>query len=397
VELKPGYKQIEVGVVPDSWKEMALADVCWFQEGPGVRTHQFTVVGVKLLNGTNITNGRIDLDTTTRYISNDEAYGAYRHFLVNEGDILLATSGITIEKLNEKVAFVGADSLPLCMNTSTVRFRPLKGRLLDRYLYFFLQSDSFRDQIGRQATGSAQLNFGPSHLNRVTIPIPQDIREQMAIAAALNDVDALITALDQLIAKKRDLKQAAMQQLLTGQLRLPGFHGEWEVRKLADIAPLQRGFDLPNSALHQGRYPVVYSNGVLNRHSVYMAKAPGVVTGRSGTIGKVTYVEEDYWPHNTSLWVTNFKDNFPKFIYYLYVNIRLERFGTGSGVPTLNRNDVHAYQVAIPSTRKEQIAIAAVLSDMDAELEALEQRRDKTRSLKQGMMQELLTGRTRLV
>jgi type I restriction enzyme S subunit len=127
-----------------------------------------------------------------------------------------------------------------------------------------------------------------------------------------------------------------------------------------------------------------------------MVKGPGVVTGRSGTIGKVHFIEEDFWPHNTSLWVTSFKNNWPRFIFYLLTKLGLEKLGTGSGVPTLNRNDVHAQNVRIPPSTEEQTAIAAVLSDMDAEIAALEARRDKTRLLKPGMMQELLTGKTRL-
>jgi type I restriction enzyme S subunit len=213
----------------------------------------------------------------------------------------------------------------------------------------------------------------------------------------LSDVDTLLAGLGRFIAKKRDLKQAAMQQLLTGQTRLPGFSGQWQVKRLGSIAPLQRGFDLPNPELRSGPYPVVYSNGVLNHHAHFQAQGPGVVTGRSGTIGKVTYVEGPYWPHNTALWVTSFKNNNPRFIFYLYTRIGFERFATGSGVPTLNRNDVHSFEVAIPPTNAEQTAIAAVLSDMDAEIAALEQRRRKTQDLKQAMMQELLTGKTRLV
>ena len=125
-------------------------------------------------------------------------------------------------------------------------------------------------------------------------------------------------------------------------------------------------------------------------------KGPGVVTGRSGTIGKVHFIEKDYWPHNTALWVTSFCGNNPKFIYYFYTHIDLTRFLSGSGVPTLNRNDVHQYLASYPPL-PEQRAIATVLSDMDAEIAALECRRDKTRAIKQGMMQQLLTGRVRLV
>jgi type I restriction enzyme S subunit len=240
----------------------------------------------------------------------------------------------------------------------------------------------------------ASLNTKILNNVKVVLPIPP---EQRAIAGALSDVDGLIGALDQLIAKKRDLKQAAMQQLLTGQIRLPGFHGEWEVKRLDNFAPLQRGFDLPTPQIRPGDYPVVYSNGVLNHHAQFMVEAPGVVTGRSGTIGNVHFLEENFWPHNTSLWVTDFKGNHPKFVYYLLTSLGLRRFSTGSGVPTLNRNDVHEFRVSVPPSSAEQTAIAEVLSDMDAELAALTQRRGKTRALKQGMMQELLTGRIRLV
>jgi type I restriction enzyme S subunit len=228
------------------------------------------------------------------------------------------------------------------------------------------------------------------------IPLPP-LAEQAAIAKALSDADSLIVTLEQLIAKKRQVQQGAMQELLTGKRRLPGFSREWEVRTIAQIAPLQRGFDLPSSKLRDGIYPVVYSNGIMNYHESFMVHGPGVVTGRSGTLGKIHYVEEDYWPHNTSLWVTRFDGNSSKFIYYLYTFIGFERFGSGSGVPTLNRNDAHEFRVYFPPSPAEQTAIAEILSDMDAEIAALEGKLSKAREVKQGMMQELLTGRVRLV
>jgi type I restriction enzyme S subunit len=248
----------------------------------------------------------------------------------------------------------------------------------------------------QNATGTTMASLNQEILGRIQIPIAP-LPEQRAIATALSDEDALLDGLNRLIAKKRDLKQATMQQLLTGKTRLPGFRAKWEMKRLGNIAPLQRGFDLPTSELRPGPFPVVYSNGVLNFHAYFQAEGPGVVTGRSGTIGKVTFVEGPYWPHNTALWVTSFRHNDPRFVFYLYTRIGFARFATGSGVPTLNRNDVHSFEAAIPPTKTDQIAIAAVLSDMDAELTALEARRHKTRALKQAMMQELLTGKTRLV
>lgn len=177
---------------------------------------------------------------------------------------------------------------------------------------------------------------------------------------------------------------------MTPQLRFPKFTDEWQVKKLGDIAPLQRGFDLPNSQQKPGEYPIVFSNGPLKTHHMYTATAPGVVTGRSGTIGKVHFIEKDYWPHNTSLWVTDFKNNSPKYIYYIYKNMRLERFGGGSTVPTLNRNDVHAQKIVIPQ-KPEQEKIAEFLTTVDARISNSEKMLKLLQQYKKGVMQKIFT------
>jgi type I restriction enzyme S subunit len=201
------------------WELKAFNDVCWFQEGPGVRNTQFTTSGVKLLNGTNIFRGVLNLSSTSRFISKGEAYGAYAHFLADAGDIVIASSGITIDRFHEKVAFVRDYDLPFCMNTSTIRFKPFVGLLDPKFLFHILTSEAFKRAIGGQATGSAQLNFGPSHVAKVFISVPQ-YSEQEAIAAILSDMDTEIAALDTKLIKARDLKQGMMQELLTGRIRL---------------------------------------------------------------------------------------------------------------------------------------------------------------------------------
>ena len=170
---------------------------------------------------------------------------------------------------------------------------------------------------------------------------------------------------------------------------------EWEVKRLGEFAPLQRGFDLPTDKIVRGEYPVVYSNGILNYHYEYKAKGPGVVTGRSGTIGKVTFVESNYWPHNTSLWVTDFKGNNPKYVFHLYSFLDLSKFASGSGVPTLNRNDVHASKFAIPPTH-EQDKIVEVLDFWDTAIEEQSELIEKLKVRKRALMQQLLTGKKRL-
>ncbi|TVU80273.1 restriction endonuclease subunit S [Pseudoalteromonas neustonica] len=170
----------------------------------------------------------------------------------------------------------------------------------------------------------------------------------------------------------------------------------WSNTNIGDFAPLQRGFDLPNRDRIDGNYPVVYSNGVMNFHNTYQVKGPGVITGRSGTIGKVHYVNEDYWPHNTALWVKQFNNAIPKYVYYLYTYIGFDRFSSGSGVPTLNRNDAHSFAITVPTKKEEQSAIANALSDVDALLTELENLIGKKQAIKTATMQQLLTGKTRL-
>ena len=184
-------------------------------------------------------------------------------------------------------------------------------------------------------------------------------------------------------------KNQGRKVLNVPNLRFPEFQGEWVGKTIGDIAPLQRGFDLPTGQINNGKFPVVYSNGIMNYHSSYKCVAPGLITGRSGTIGKFTYIEDGYyWPHNTSLWVTNFYDNDPKFIYYLYQTIRIGQYSMGSGVPTLNRNNVHRHQTFIPKL-EEQKKIATFLSLLDERIATQSKIIDKLQSLIKGIGKQL--------
>ncbi|MBQ7532830.1 MAG: restriction endonuclease subunit S [Bacteroidales bacterium] len=191
--------------------------------------------------------------------------------------------------------------------------------------------------------------------------------------------------------------ETATKKILSGYKSSPlGIIPEdWKVKRIGEFAPLQRGFDLPTDKIIKGNYPVVYSNGILNYHHEYKVKGPGVVTGRSGTIGKVTYVESDYWPHNTSLWVTDFKNNDPRYVFHLYKYLDLSKFASGSGVPTLNRNDVHSYKIAVPPIHVQQ-RIVSVLSLWDTAIEKQTALIEQLTLRKLGLMQQLLTGKKRL-
>lgn len=172
------------------------------------------------------------------------------------------------------------------------------------------------------------------------------------------------------------------------RLRFQGFTGEWEEKKVIDFSPLQRGFDLPVSKITEGDYPVVFSNGILKLHNQYKVKGVGIVTGRSGTIGEVTFVEKDFWPHNTALWVTNFFGNNPQFVFHFLKNFDLSRFATGSGVPTLNRNDVHNQTIYVPKF-EEQTAIGNFFRRLDSQIAESRAVLEKSRQLKKAMLAKM--------
>ena len=389
VALKPGYKQTEVGVIPEEWDCGKLEEYFSFISYGFTNPMPTVEHGIFMVTAADINEGRIQLETARKTTES-----AYRTLLSQKSkpkrnDILLTKDGSL-----GRLALVGDEQI--CINQSVAVIRPNE-KVEPIFLKLLLESPRYQRKMLEDAGGSTIKHIYITIVNLMLVSLPGSRSEQRGIAEALSDVDALLGALDRLIAKKRDPKQGAMQQLLTGQTRLPGFHGEWGVRRLDQFAPMQRGFDLPTSQIRTGKYPVVYSNGVQNHHAAFMVRAPGVVTGRSGTIGNLHFVAQDFWPHNTTLWVTDFKSNDPRFVFYFLKSVGLTRFVSGSGVPTLNRNDVHEFRVKIPSSLAEQTAIAEVLADMDAELGVLDQRRDKTRALKQAMIQELLTGKTRLV
>jgi type I restriction enzyme, S subunit len=171
---------------------------------------------------------------------------------------------------------------------------------------------------------------------------------------------------------------------------------KWQSLPLGDVVTLQRGFDLPHRARSHGNIPIVSSAGVTDYHNTSMVDPPGVVTGRYGTIGELFFVEEPFWPLNTTLYVRDFHGNDPLFIYYHLQRFDFTTFSGKSGVPGVNRNDLHAETVALPVDIEEQRSIATALSDVDGLLDGLDQLIAKKRDLKQAAMQQLLTGQTRL-
>ena len=210
-------------------KKVNLNDICFFQEGPGVRKYQYCTKGVKLINVSNLVNGEIDLSNSNRYISQEEAYGRYKHFLIDEGDLIIASSGIKVEYLDKKVAFIKKENLPLCMNTSTIRFKVKNKNELDiLYLSYFLKSKNFKNQISKLITGSAQLNFGGSHLKKINLFLPE-LNVQKKVSTLLLLIDNTI--------KNMQRKISILEQLTKSlfNFQIQPYIKELKIEKLGDI------------------------------------------------------------------------------------------------------------------------------------------------------------------
>jgi type I restriction enzyme, S subunit len=315
-------------------------------------------------------------------------------YSLNVGDILFARTGASVgksylhRKENGKIYFAGflirftiKDAVPYFVYAQT---------LTKKYQKWVLATSA---RSGQPGINAEEYKFYP-----ILLPNnPNNPKEQQKIAACLSSLDEVITFESQKLKVLKEHKKGLLQNLFpqagetVPKLRFKEFadSGEWVEKRIDEFAPLQRGFDLPIDKIVKGIYPVVFSNGILKYHNEYKVKSPGVVTGRSGTLGKVTYVEKDFFPHNTSLWVTDFKGNYPLFVFYYFVFVGLEKFGSGSGVPTLNRNDVHIQKIFVPSIIAEQKKIASCLSSIDDLINAQSQKVETLKLHKKGLLQGL--------
>ncbi|MGA7743806.1 MAG: restriction endonuclease subunit S [Polyangia bacterium] len=389
-ETRRGYKQTEVGVIPEDWGIKSCLSVSdLITVGIVIQPTQYYVKqGVPALRSANVRDDGVD-ENDLVFIS-ERANAVLSKSQLRAGDVLTVRTGHPGTTAVVPPHLAGSNCIDILIT------RPSKS-INSHYLAAWLNSPVGKYQVLRNQGGLAQQHFNVGDLRDLLVALPPTLAEQEAIAEALSDADALIESLEQLLTKRRQIKQGAMQELLTGKKRLPGFDGEWKTAPLEHAATLQRGFDLPQRLRKQGSFPIVTSSGIEDWHSEAKVQAPGVVTGRYGTIGEVFFVRRDFWPLNTTLYVRDFHGNDPFFISYLLRTIDFHTHSGKSGVPGVNRNDLHQIAVSFPSALAEQTAIATVLSDMDAELSSLETKLAKARQLKQGMMQELLTGRTRLV
>jgi type I restriction enzyme S subunit len=414
MEVKPRYKQTEVGVIPEEWEVKSLGQMAELTSSKRIFESDYVPFGIPFYRGKEISmlvEGEVIDDVC--YISEARFAAIKARFGAPvRGDILITAVGTLAN-----VYVVDSDDPFYFKDGNLIWLRGIKDVEAP---FLGIQLRRARSAILDGAIGTSQKALTIVVLRNVTVAIPP-LPEQRAIATALSDVDGLLGGLDRLIAKKRDLKQAAMQQLLTGQTRLPGFHGEWEVKRLDALADIRSGGtpstgeprfwdgDIPwctptditalNGHKYLGETARMITQLGLKSSSAEMIPAHSIVMTSRATIGECAI---NTVPVSTNQGFKNFVPFMTTDVDFLYYLLTTQKQGFislcgGSTFLEIGKTQLVAYQVLLPGSKAEQIAIAEVLTEMDGELAALEQRRKKTRALKQAMMQELLTGRTRLV
>jgi type I restriction enzyme S subunit len=405
--MKPGYKQTEVGVIPEDWEVSSVGREFDIQLGKMLDAEKNVGIPKPYLGNRAVQWDRIDVsDLPTVPMSRSDI----ERFRLRKGDLLVCEGGEV-----GRAAIWEAPLKECYYQKALHRLRATRGFDV-RVMAALLRQWSDRGLLTNYVTQTSIAHLPREKFMEVPLVVPP-LPEQRAIAAALSEVDALLAALDRLIAKKRDLKQAAMQQLLTGQTRLPGFEGEWEETTLGEIGECIIGLTykpenvtshgllvLRSSNVQSGRITFddnVYVDLEVAEH-LYTRVGDLLVCVRNGSralIGKCAVIDSSAAGVTFGAFMAMYRTRHWRFVVHAFQGGDIQRQirdNIGATINQITNKDMKAFRINLPP-EAEQTAIAAVLSDMDAELAALEQRREKTRALKQGMMQDLLTGRTRLI
>lgn len=416
--IPKGYKLTEVGVIPEDWDTPYLGECVKFRTGPfGSALHKsdYTDDGIPVVNPMHIIDGRIEPTRSMTITA-----GAVKNlidFCIKAGDIVLGRRGdmgrCAVVQPHQVGWLCGTGSMIVrCEENSDAHF-----------VQRLLSSPPVIAAIEETSVGTTMINLNQGALAGLRIQLPP-LPEQHVIATALGDADALIERLERLIAKKRQIKQGAMQELLTGQRRLPGFSGAWEVKRLGEIGRFRGGSGFP--LVHQGKqlgaYPffkvsdlnnvgnetfMLFANNYIDevvreglgaiaipaKAIVFAKVGAAVFLERKRILGQPSCIDNNMAAYILS---DNQRVDY-RFVHLCFLKFKLGSLVSTTALPSLSGNVLSAIEFAFPPTIDEQSAIAGVLSDMDAEIEALEARLAKARLVKQGMMQELLTGRVRLV
>jgi type I restriction enzyme S subunit len=415
VELKSGFKQTEVGAIPSSWDVARLGDIATIRTGPFgtlLKASEYSDNGgVPLISVGEIRHGFLRVTDQTPRVA-EAVTRRLPQYVLRQGDIVVGRKGgverSALIRLEQNGWFLGSDGL--CVRLSA-------DWLHDDFVALLMQSDRIRNWLLQNSIGTTMPSLNQEILGRVTLPVPPVV-EQRAIAGALTDIDAYLDALDLFIVKKNDVKQGAMQTLLTGRTRLPGFERPWRTSTVGAEFEIQLGKMLDaarnsgtskpyigNRAVQWGRIEIAaLAHAPMTPEDLvkYRLRRGDLLVCEGGEIGRAAIwdapLEECYFQKALHRLRSRqgFRTDLMRFIFEYWSSTGyLANFVTQTSIAHLAKDKLEAVPIQAPLL-DEQEAIATVLSDMDAEITALKARRAKVAAIKQGMMQALLTGRLRL-
>lgn len=404
--VEPTYKQTDAGVLPCGWEVKRIGELEPFiTSGSRGWAAYYSDRGSPFIRITNLSRTCIypDLEDL-RFVSLAANDSEAARTNLQVGDVLLSiTADIGI------VGYVDARvPTPAYINQHIALVRFDSRRISPKYVSYFLASEGPQRLFRALTDSGAKAGINLTTVQKIHLALPPTKAEQEAIAEALSDADALIESLEQLVAKKRLIKQGAMQELLTGKRRLPGFSGEWEVRAIGDVADCLDNLRLPlndaQRSKRKGDYPYCGANGVLDHIDDYCVDDAVVLIAEDGGYFDEYATRAIAYRMSGKFWVNNHahilksKPQFDQdYLFYSLVHKNVLSFLASGTRAKLNKAELNKIMICQPSAPAEQSAIAAVLSEMDAALAALETKLTKACQIKQGMMQNLLTGRIRLV
>ena len=389
MEVKPGYKQSDVGIIPEDWVVVSLSEIGDSLIGLTYQPSKVRKYGTLVLRSSNIQNGLLCFDNNV-FVETKIP----ERIKVRPGDILICTRNGS-RKLIGKSAIIDERATGMTFGAFMGVFRSDQGQ----YLRHMFKSDIFKKQINEHL-GATINQITSKSLKSFKVPMPQKNQERIKIADVLNNVDELIVGLDQLIAKKRNLKQATMQQLLNGKIRLIGFKKKWLELQLKEITKPQKGQLITKNTIVDGDIPVIAGG---QQPSCYHAQANR--NGKTITISASGAYAGYIAFHKTPIFASDcstISESNTYSIEFLYYSLLLKQkqiyaAQTGGAQPHIQPKELGPILIKIPEDLNEQNAIATVLSDIDLEISKLEIRRNKIQNIKKAMMQELLTGKTRLM
>ena len=414
MEVRKGFKQTEVGVVPEDWDVLPFEEYYSFISYGFTNPMPTTESGIYMVTAKDINNGKIQLDTAR--FTTEEAYRALTaKSRPKKGDLLLTKDGAL-----GRLALV--DDTVICINQSVAIIR-LNNRAAPEFLKTLLEAPAYQSRMLEDAGGTTIKHIYITIVNKMPLAVPPTLAEQEAIAEALSDADALIEAVEQLLAKKRQVKQGAMSELLTGKRRLAGFSGEWEVKPLDTISFVTSGKRLPlgksltdNETSHpyvrvtDMRMGTVELSDIkfvpddvfpaIKQYRIYKEDIFISVAGTLGIVGKIPQELDGANLTENADRITNItcsRDYLLHFLMSSQIQNTIEAIQTVGAQPKLALTRIRKFDIPLPPTLAEQTAIAEILSNMDAEISALEEKLVKARQVKAGMMSVLLTGKIRLV